>query len=265
MPISTIDGCDAEHWAEVLKIVKEAASNAGFESSLVSDSEESGIIQKRIVSNLYNSDLVIADVSGKNPNVMFELGMRLAFDKPTIIIKDSKTNYSFDTGIIEHVGYPRDLHYYSILEFKDTLSKKIKATHNKATTDATYTTFLGHFGEYTVANLEKTELGGNEFVLRAIDELRSEVSSLSRRQAGGLSSRRSPSKELVEMVNFFIKQYALENQLDEPISLKHESKLFSYLEEQDILREAAEDPDRLRLALRRTLSRMERNELNKKR
>ena len=52
MPISTIDGCDAEHWAEVLKIVKESAANAGFESSLVSDSEESGIIQKRIVSNL---------------------------------------------------------------------------------------------------------------------------------------------------------------------------------------------------------------------
>jgi hypothetical protein len=35
---------------------------------------------------------------------MFELGMRLAFDKPTVIIKDDKTDYMFDTGIIEHVG-----------------------------------------------------------------------------------------------------------------------------------------------------------------
>ena len=196
---------------------------------------------------------------------MFELGMRLAFDKPTIIIKDSKTNYSFDTGIIEHLGYPRDLHYYSILEFKDTLSKKIKATHKKATTDTSYTTFLGHFGEYTVANLEKTELGGNEFVLRAIDELRSEVSSLSRRHIGGGSSRRSPSRDLTEMVSFFIKQYSLEKQLDEPVSLQHESELFSYLEEQDILREAAEDSGRLRLALRKILARMERSEINKKR
>jgi hypothetical protein len=34
----------------------------------------------------------------KNPNVMFELGMRLAFDKPAIIIKDNRTNYSFDTA-----------------------------------------------------------------------------------------------------------------------------------------------------------------------
>jgi hypothetical protein len=33
----------------------------------------------------------LCDVSGKNANVMFELGLRLAFDNPTIIIKDDKT------------------------------------------------------------------------------------------------------------------------------------------------------------------------------
>jgi hypothetical protein len=71
------------------------------------NADDIGVIQKRIVQNLYSSDVIVCDVSGKNPNVMFELGMRLAFDKPTLIVKDDKTDYSFDTGIIEHVPYPR--------------------------------------------------------------------------------------------------------------------------------------------------------------
>jgi hypothetical protein len=69
---------------------------------------------------------------------MFELGMRLAFDKPTIIVKDNKTTYSFDTSPIEHLSYPRDLRFSKIVEFKEKLSDKIKATHVKATADATY-------------------------------------------------------------------------------------------------------------------------------
>jgi len=42
--------------------------------------------------------MIVCDISGRNPNVMFELGLRLAFDKPAIIIKDEITPYSFDTS-----------------------------------------------------------------------------------------------------------------------------------------------------------------------
>lgn len=75
---------------------------------------------------MYENPIVVCDVSGKNPNVMFELGIRLAFDKPTIIIKDDKTSYSFDTSPIEHLEYPRDLRYNRIEDFKSKLTDKIK-------------------------------------------------------------------------------------------------------------------------------------------
>ena len=106
MPISAIDGATADHWAEVKAIITEAVEaidEVKFTVRLVSDADEIGVIQKRIVQNIYTSDIIACDVSGKNPNVMFELGMRLAFDKATVIVKDDKTDYSFDTGIIEHV------------------------------------------------------------------------------------------------------------------------------------------------------------------
>lgn len=77
----------------------------------MSDADDVGVIQKRIVQGVYGADLIVCDVSCKNSNVMFELGMRLAFDKPTVIIKDDKTDYTFDTGVIEHITYPRDLRF----------------------------------------------------------------------------------------------------------------------------------------------------------
>ncbi len=85
MPISASDGCQESHWQDVKGILFEAIQAAGFEANLVSDADEVGIIQKRIIQNLYANPVVVCDVSGKNPNVMFELGIRLAFDKPTSI------------------------------------------------------------------------------------------------------------------------------------------------------------------------------------
>lgn len=157
MPISSIDGCNEEHWIDVKEVLQEAVTKAGFKAELVSDSEEIGIIQKRIIQNLYYNPIVVCDVSGKNPNVMFELGLRLAFDRPTIIIKDDKTDYSFDTSIIEHIEYPRDLRYSKIVGFKEKLSLKIKATYDKSINDKEYTTFIGHFIAINGNNIEIKE------------------------------------------------------------------------------------------------------------
>lgn len=182
MPISPIDGCSSEHWAEVLNIIKESIENSGFEANLVSDADDSGIIQKRIIHNLYSNEIVVCDVSGKNPNVMFELGMRLAFDKPTIIIKDDKTDYSFDTSVIEHLTYPRDLRFGRIVAFKEALKKKIQGTFDKATKDENYTTFLKNFGEYKVAQLAEKEVSTDRYILNAIEDIRSEMSIIRRNQ-----------------------------------------------------------------------------------
>ena len=186
MPISTIDGCTESHWADVLEIVSEAIEEAGFDANLVSNADDVGIIHKRIIQNLYDNPIVVCDVSGKNPNVMFELGMRLAFDKPTVIIKDEKTSYSFDTSAIEHIEYPRDLRFSRIVDFKAKLTEKIIATHKRATTDPNFTTFLKHFGEFTVAKLDKKEVSGQQFI---IEELRNIRSAVRRMEYGSVPNR----------------------------------------------------------------------------
>jgi hypothetical protein len=181
MPISAIDGCSEAHWLEVRAILTDSIEAAGFEPNLVSDADDVGIIQKRIIQNLYDNPIVVCDVSGKNPNVMFELGMRLAFDKPTIIVKDDVTSFAFDTSPIEHLGYPRDLRFARIVDFKAVLTEKIRKTHEKATSDPTYTTFLKHFGEFTVAKIDKKEVSGQEFILEELRNMRHAIGRLESR------------------------------------------------------------------------------------
>jgi hypothetical protein len=180
MPISALDGCSEGHWKEIQALIREALADTQFQVDLVSDSNEVGIIQKRIVQNLYDCDVVVCDVSGRNPNVMFELGMRLAFDKPAIIIKDDKTNYTFDAGQIEHIEYPRDLRYHSIVAFKEKIKIKVEATY-EASKRHDYTTFLKHFGQFKVAKIDEKNATAEEVMLEMMGELRLEVRALARR------------------------------------------------------------------------------------
>jgi hypothetical protein len=181
MPISSIDGCSESHWNDVMEIINESIEEAGFEPNLVSNADDVGVIQKRIIQNLYDNPIVVCDVSGKNPNVMFELGIRLAFDRPTIIIKDDKTSYSFDTSPIEHLEYPRDLRFNKIQEFKVKLTDKIIKTHDKSNSDPNFSTFLKHFGEFKVAKLDKKEVSQQEFILDEIKSLRTLILNTNKR------------------------------------------------------------------------------------
>jgi hypothetical protein len=186
MPISVIDGCPAEHWAEVKSIITEAIEGIEepkFSVKIVSDADDVGVIQKRIVQNIYNSDIIVCDVSCKNPNVMFELGMRLAFDKPTVIIKDDKTDYSFDTGVIEHVAYPRDLRFTKMVTFKATLVDKVLATQRAAKNDPDHSTFLKNFGSFHVANLSQDAVPADKLILEMLGDLQGDVASLRRRSS----------------------------------------------------------------------------------
>ncbi|CAM4305931.1 hypothetical protein ZORO111903_12635 [Zobellia roscoffensis] len=178
MPISAIDNYSEGHWSEVFQIIKQSVESAGFETNLVSDADEVGIIQKRIIQNIYNNPIVVCDVSGKNPNVMFELGMRLAFDKPTIIIKDNITSYSFDTSPIEYLEYARDLRYQNITSFKEKLKDKILGTYKKSIDDPNYSTFLSEFGQFKVAQLSQKEVSTEQYLLQSFNDLRQEVKQL---------------------------------------------------------------------------------------
>lgn len=257
MPISSIDNCSETHWKEVKGIITDAVEAAGFEAQLVSEANDSGIIQKRIVQNLYKNDIVICDVSCKNPNVMFELGMRLAFDKPTIIVMDNMTKYSFDTAPIEHLGYPRDLSYYQILDFKKTLTEKIKGTIDAAK-QPDYTTFLKNFGEFQVATIENKKGSLDEVVLSRLDDMTRQISEIRVNQRVRIIERpesESETEEINKLTRKLIEQYCAENKISESVLYETNEvddarrMLYSYIERNRGMRVLCGSTSRIRKAI----------------
>jgi hypothetical protein len=186
MPIASNPDYPKEHWKEVLLILVEAVNETEFEPRLVSDDVAIGLIHERIVNNIYTDEIVICDVSSKNPNVMFELGLRLAFDKPTIIIKDEKTGYSFDTGVMEHINYPSSLRFNKIVDFKAELIKKINATYEKSISEPNFSPFLKSFGKKIVpAKIHQSEIAESKYILSKLENLTNEVMHLRLESSNG--------------------------------------------------------------------------------
>lgn len=131
MPISEIDGCSEKHWEEVKEILEEVAVESGLNGRIVSETDSTNLIQYNIINRLYNDETVICDVSGRNYNVMFELGLRIAFNKPVVVIFDKEGVYPFDITNIPYIDYPRNMNYHGIQKFKINLKKSLTDSLNE--------------------------------------------------------------------------------------------------------------------------------------
>ncbi len=88
------------YFDEVLKhLITPSAVKAGFNAKTAKKAG-SEVIQSTIVNDLDAADLVIVDLTEHNPNVLFELGMRIAFSKPVCLIRAKGTAPIFD---IDHM------------------------------------------------------------------------------------------------------------------------------------------------------------------
>jgi len=162
-----------EHWNSVKDIMERAIQKAGYTPLTVSDSKGSTTIHSSIFLNLYQNEIVVCDVSNRNANVKFELGMRIAFDKPVVIIKDDKTPFSFDTSHIKHLEYPSDLRFQVIEKFIDDLANIIMETVEASKVDG-YKSFLSHYAPIKVTTLEVNEVSEKialESILKSINNL----------------------------------------------------------------------------------------------
>ncbi len=79
-----------------------------------------GSIVDDIVNGLYKAEIVIADLSGRNPNVFYELGARHVLRRGTILITQSRDDVPFHllTDRVILYGYPMDTAHQAGFEAK---------------------------------------------------------------------------------------------------------------------------------------------------
>ncbi len=122
MPFSKTKSCRAEDWKEIFEnAIKPAVEGAGLNFECKRSDSLAGNIIEDIIDHLNRAELVIADLTDRNPNVFYELGVRHALRRGTILISQK----------IAHV--PFDLQPYAIQEYrwktkeeKEELARRIR-------------------------------------------------------------------------------------------------------------------------------------------
>ncbi len=95
------DGTPERKHADLLlnAVIKHTLTTAEFGYLVKRADEDSdpGMIGDRMISDVINADLVVADLTDLNPNAFYELGIRHSTERPTIHIARLGTVLPFDT------------------------------------------------------------------------------------------------------------------------------------------------------------------------
>lgn len=126
MPFSHNGEVSEEQWTEIYTdVFKPAIENANLGYICERSEVRNGAFIRDIISNLKEARVVLADITGYNPNVMWELGVRHALSRRTIIVSwkgknQKKIISNMSTyGVLEYnPSSPKDLN-----EFKRRIGK----------------------------------------------------------------------------------------------------------------------------------------------
>jgi len=121
---------------QVLKhVVRPAAQACGFEARRADEISEPGIITTQIIQHIIDDAMVIADLTGKNPNVFYELAIRHALRKPYAQIIQKGDRIPFDVAAVRTIEVDhRDLD--SVDAAKEELTRQMQSMRGKDRIDS---------------------------------------------------------------------------------------------------------------------------------
>ena len=129
MPITDPPDYENGHFKKIYEdIFIPACKEVGLEPIRADDVMETGMIHIEILQKLIHSSMAICDLSSHNPNVLFELGIRQAFDKPTVLVQEEGTKQIFDIAPLKYCIYRKNHIYREVVEDQKNLASFLKET-----------------------------------------------------------------------------------------------------------------------------------------
>jgi hypothetical protein len=178
-PIGEAESETRKRSDQVLKhVICPAASACGYKAIRADQISEPGMITSQVIQHIVDDQLVIADLTDRNPNVFYELAIRHAIRKPLVQLIRKGEQIPFDVAGTRtiHVDH-RDLD--SVEEAKKEIASQIHALEkdsSKLETPISVSLDLQMLRQSD--NPEQRSLAD---VLSVVSELRSSVASIEKR------------------------------------------------------------------------------------
>lgn len=116
------------HWSLVeTHIVGPALEASGFEMKSP-EAQGATMIHGSIIRALKDAELVLADLSQLNPNVLFEAGVRTSANKPLVVIAEHGTSLPFDTAGINTFFYDPSVRADTVQQDVKRLAEHVRRT-----------------------------------------------------------------------------------------------------------------------------------------
>jgi len=160
-------------WADqtIKHLVKPAVEPHGLEVRRADEEDRAGIITTHIIQRLVSADLVVADLTGRNPNVFYELAVRHVTRKPLIQIIRAEEEIPFDVQAMRTVKF--ELNDPDALEIaRGALSRQVAAVLEEDELETPISQAVGQQLALESGDPEQVELAD---LARAVQALTAEV------------------------------------------------------------------------------------------
>ena len=111
-------------------IVDPVCDELGYKTVRADEISQPGVITSQVLQHVLTDDLVIADLSGRNPNVFYELAIRHAFRKPFVQLIDVAETIPFDVAALRTVMFDLS-NLDSVDKAKAELARQIEAVESR--------------------------------------------------------------------------------------------------------------------------------------
>ena len=114
-----------DKFREDYEVIKDVCSQNGFKAFRGDENYFKSDIFPEMLKLIVKSSLIIANINGRNPNVLYELGIAQALDKPVLLVSQKPKDLPID------IKSKKFLIYTSYTDLQEKIRKELLNLHQK--------------------------------------------------------------------------------------------------------------------------------------